>query len=322
MEVSVIIPIYNSEQFILGMLNQLSSQIFKRVEFLLIDDGSTDSTASIITKFISKHDDPRFYFYRKENSGVSSTRNFGIKKAVGKYLIFVDSDDFFDKYFVENYYTHIEKSKADMEFFAIGSVDEKNQLIKKIYTNKLYKKYSNSLESLNDIFEFRIQGYPFGYISKRELWVQGFPNEIRIAEDLYALTALLNNNSNLVIHYTDSAYYHYALRSDSTLRSADTRADWEGIQTTGKIQELFDNNPYLKKKSRNLQVGLFFEFLKKAAKNNNLKEYRKYRKLIFTSFINTSMPIKSRIRRILIIMLTISPTPKLLRIFFRLTEPS
>lgn len=90
--VSVIIPAYNVEKYVSRCLESLISQNYKNFEAIVIDDGSTDSTSCIIEEYSRK--DPRIQFIRKENSGVSATRNLGLSLAKGKYLMFFDSDDF------------------------------------------------------------------------------------------------------------------------------------------------------------------------------------------------------------------------------------
>lgn len=90
--VSVIIPAHNVEKYVSRCLESLITQSYKNFEAIVIDDGSTDSTSCIIEEYSRK--DPRIQFIRKENSGVSATRNLGLSLAKGKYLMFFDSDDF------------------------------------------------------------------------------------------------------------------------------------------------------------------------------------------------------------------------------------
>jgi glycosyltransferase involved in cell wall biosynthesis len=91
MFVSIIIPCYNQAEFIEETLLSVFNQEHKHWECLLVDDGSTDNTAEIINKWVEK--DNRFCYYKKENEGVSVARNFGINKAKGDFIQFLDSDD-------------------------------------------------------------------------------------------------------------------------------------------------------------------------------------------------------------------------------------
>lgn len=92
MKYSVIIPIYNSEKTLDRCLGSLAAESCPDAEFLLIDDGSTDSSAAICQVF--SHRDSRFRLIRKENGGVSSARNLGLRQARGEFILFVDSDDY------------------------------------------------------------------------------------------------------------------------------------------------------------------------------------------------------------------------------------
>ena len=90
--VSVVVPIYNVAPFLKRSLISIRNQLYKNIEVLLVDDGSTDSSASICQEFVNS--DNRFVYLRKENGGVSSARNYGLARAKGRFVCFVDSDDF------------------------------------------------------------------------------------------------------------------------------------------------------------------------------------------------------------------------------------
>lgn len=88
---SIIIPVFNCEKYIVRCIDSIKAQTFSDFECILIDDGSTDNSKSLITESIKN--DSRFSFYQNEKKGVSSARNFGLSKSLGKYLLFIDSDD-------------------------------------------------------------------------------------------------------------------------------------------------------------------------------------------------------------------------------------
>lgn len=100
-KVSLIIPVYNSEKYIEKCLDSVLSQTYKNIEILVINDGSKDNSIDIIKKYAKK--DKRIVVIDKENEGVSKTRNLGITKASGEYIMFIDNDDFIDKDYVESY---------------------------------------------------------------------------------------------------------------------------------------------------------------------------------------------------------------------------
>lgn len=92
--VTVIIPVYNVEEYLRQCLDSVLAQTYKNLEVILVDDGSTDSSIKICQEYCDR--DERFKLYKKENGGASSARNLGLEKASGDYLFFLDSDDWID----------------------------------------------------------------------------------------------------------------------------------------------------------------------------------------------------------------------------------
>lgn len=113
--VSVIIPIYNSEKYLEECLDSIINQTYRNLEILLVDDGSTDSSALICDKYAQE--DKRITVFHVENGGVGRARNIGLENAKGDYIYFADSDDFFYKEAIESLLSGIEKTGADI---AIG----------------------------------------------------------------------------------------------------------------------------------------------------------------------------------------------------------
>ena len=93
-KVSVIVPVYNTEKYLSRCINSILAQSFDDYEMILVDDGSTDNSGLFLDEYVNR--DPRIRVIHKENGGVSSARNVGIKKAVGEYIMFCDSDDYVD----------------------------------------------------------------------------------------------------------------------------------------------------------------------------------------------------------------------------------
>lgn len=92
---SIIVPVYNVQNYLRECLNSILDQTYSIYEVLLIDDGSTDNSAAICEEYVKK--DQHFRYYYKTNGGLSDARNYGLRKAKGNYLIFIDSDDYIDK---------------------------------------------------------------------------------------------------------------------------------------------------------------------------------------------------------------------------------
>lgn len=111
-KVSVIVPIYNVEEYLAECLDSLLHQTIDSIEVVMVDDGSPDNSAVIAKKYAEKY--PNFVYYYKENGGLGSARNFGVKQARGEYITFVDSDDIVDDDLYEKMYYRANKDNSDM----------------------------------------------------------------------------------------------------------------------------------------------------------------------------------------------------------------
>ena len=110
--ISIIVPIYNVENYLRQCLDSIVAQTYQNFECLLINDGSTDNSADICREYVEK--DYRFRYFEKENGGVSSARNLGIECSGGAYVTFIDSDDWVDSDYLEVLYTTLLKEGADI----------------------------------------------------------------------------------------------------------------------------------------------------------------------------------------------------------------
>lgn len=111
-KVSVIIPAYNSEQFIAETLDSLVSQTLKDIEVIIVNDGSTDGTQEIIDAYCEKYS--IFKSFIKENGGVSRARNYGLERATGEYVVFLDADDTYSEGSLEAFYETAKRTGADL----------------------------------------------------------------------------------------------------------------------------------------------------------------------------------------------------------------
>lgn len=99
--VSVVIPMYNAQEWIIGLLNSVLNQSYKNIEVILVNDGSTDSSLELVTKFSQNFGENRIQVFNQENCGVSVARNEGVRQSKGEFLAFVDSDDIWHKNKIE-----------------------------------------------------------------------------------------------------------------------------------------------------------------------------------------------------------------------------
>ena len=106
-KISVIVPVYNVEKYLEKCLDSLVNQTLKDIEIIIVNDGSLDNSQEIIDKYAKKHKTIKSYI--KENGGLSDARNYGIKQASGKYISFIDSDDYVKENMYELMYNKLEE---------------------------------------------------------------------------------------------------------------------------------------------------------------------------------------------------------------------
>lgn len=138
-KVSVIVPIYNAEKYLERTIGSLLSQTIDNYEILLINDGSTDGSKEIIKYYEENYD--KVISFSKENGGQSSARNYGISKAKGKYLAFIDADDYIDNSFLEKMYNKAIQNDADICFCNYYHV----------YEDKIEKDREYQVKDLNNV---------------------------------------------------------------------------------------------------------------------------------------------------------------------------
>lgn len=133
--VSVITPVYNSQAFLAECIESLLSQTMKSVEFIFVDDGSTDDSVNILELY--QKSDPRIVLIQQEHGGAGKARNLGIKHAKGQYVTFLDSDDLFVPEALEKMYGYAEKYGTDIILSAGNSfeVDKEKSWINRSYLN-------------------------------------------------------------------------------------------------------------------------------------------------------------------------------------------
>ena len=110
--ISVVVPVYNVEKYLKKSIESIINQTYKNLEIIIIDDGSSDDSYNVCKKY--KEIDSRIILIHTENKGVSHARNLGLSKANGKYLIFIDSDDYIEDNMIEILYTNLKKTKSDL----------------------------------------------------------------------------------------------------------------------------------------------------------------------------------------------------------------
>ena len=118
-KISIVVPIYNVENYMNRCLNSIKNQTYTNLEILLINDGSLDNCQKICEKF--EKEDNRFKLYNKENGGLSDARNYGLERISSKYVCFIDSDDYIEKNYIEILYNNLITYNADISVCGIAN---------------------------------------------------------------------------------------------------------------------------------------------------------------------------------------------------------
>ncbi len=250
--VSIIIPVFNGEKYLVRCLDSVVDQTYGNIEIILVDDGSSDDSVNICERYASSDD--RILFIRKDNSGVSDTRNTGISHANGEFIIFIDCDDYVEK----DYVAHLVSLMSDdVDFGITGWRKEKEDgsfIEDCTHINGEYGKDGVLAEiaSLN-----AVQGYPVSKIFRHSVIKDNgleFDKEITIFEDLLFCCSYANccRKAKINTEYYD---YHYLIREDSSRNVAihaktfDTRWLTE-IRSLEKLLGIVEDSKKAKKKVR------------------------------------------------------------------------
>lgn len=207
--ISVIVPIYNTQEYLSKCLQSIINQTYKDLEIILINDGSTDSTLEICKRY--SETDKRIKIINQKNQGVSTARNSALKIAKGDYIAFVDSDDYIKNNMFEILKDSMERNKCDISIcdFIIEKTEtceEKSNIIEKVMTPK--EGIKNML--LNDDFG----GHVCNKLYKRSLFSNiKFDKEIKICEDLLINVEMFLKSNSVV--YTSQKLYYYVTRMGS-----------------------------------------------------------------------------------------------------------
>lgn len=221
-KVSVVVPIYNVEQYLNKCIESIVDQTYEDLEIILVDDGSTDSSPSICDEW--KEKDKRVVVIHKENGGLSSARNAGLEVATGDYIMFEDSDDWLELDIVEKCVARIENDKSDLVIFGYKKVDEKSKDLGDFtFGNDTFTK-----EEMSSQLHKRILEMSFGYawnklyrlsiIKESELVSDG---SIIDREDLCFNLQLFNYLKK--ISFLDCVGYYYLQRETSLLHNSDLK---------------------------------------------------------------------------------------------------
>ena len=219
-KVSVVVPIYNVEQYLEKCIESIANQTYDDLEIILVDDGSTDSSPSICDKW--KELDHRVIVIHKENGGLSSARNAGLEVASGQYIMFEDSDDWLDLDIIKKSVERIENDNSDLVIFGYKKIDENgNALGEFTFGNKTFSNQEMSCQLHRRILEMSF-GYAWNKLYRLStIQSSNLKNDGSIIdrEDLYFNLCLFNYMNR--ISFINKVGYYYLQRKSSLLHNSD-----------------------------------------------------------------------------------------------------
>lgn len=216
MKISIIVPVYNSQLYIEKCISSLLNQTYKNIELLIIDDGSTDNSTSIIKKL--KKQDGRIKLIRQKNLGANIARGRGIKNASGEYCMFVDSDDWIELDTVEKLVRYLESGEYDI--IKYNGITEPNKKLKNFYLtendenlkmdkNKIY----NLLLTTNILNNMCFTIYKTDIIKN----VKTFNYSMSNCEDYLANLEIYSSAKDIL--FVKDIFYHYRENLQSTTKT-------------------------------------------------------------------------------------------------------
>lgn len=248
-DISIIVPAYNAGKYIERCLESLINQTKNELEFIIVNDGSTDNTEEIVKKIKDK----RIKYFKNKNQGIGKTRNFGISKAKGKYIMFLDSDDYLDDTACESLFDKAEKDDLDVVICDFYKVFEDGTIIEE--RNPDFE--DASLEENPEIISENL--CPWAKIYKRSLITD---NKIKFVEDLkyedapFVIECLDKANK---IGKINKCLNYYLIHSNSETTVRDRRC-FDILKIIDIIRKYTKDKPYLKDKIDRLTVRIITNY--------------------------------------------------------------
>ncbi|PWN58795.1 glycosyltransferase [Chryseobacterium viscerum] len=248
--VSIIVPVYNVENYLTKCIDSLVNQSLPNIEILVVNDGSKDHSEKIIEGYAQRYPE-KIKAFTKENGGLSDARNFGIDRAAGDYIGFVDSDDYVTETMFEEMLLLAEKHQAKMVICNIQKVDENGKVTQKL-TQIPNMPEKIALESNFSVFS-DISYFACNKLFKRELFNQKrFKKGVHF-EDIQLIPQLLLECETIA--QTQNFHYQYLERSDSITKTH-TEKGLDMLKAVGDVEKIFGESQYSHKKEelKNFQI--------------------------------------------------------------------
>lgn len=210
--VSIIVPVYNAEEYLDKCLGSLLGQTYQNVEILLVDDGSTDGSLKICQTYMRK--DSRVKVFIQENQGQGVARNRGLQESIGEYVMFVDSDDWLEVFALQDLYESLKKNDVDISIADFYRTRLDGEDVASIYEENIQGCILEKGKDKGYVFE--ISSYPFAKLYKASLFIESdfsFPDHY--FEDVAAIPILFAYADR--ISYLNKPLYYYRNHKGSTV---------------------------------------------------------------------------------------------------------
>ncbi|MDE5885512.1 MAG: glycosyltransferase [Oscillospiraceae bacterium] len=234
-KISVIVPIYNVETYLPRCIDSVLAQSFRNFELLLIDDGATDSSGKICDEYVKK--DERIHVFHKKNGGPSDARNYGIEKAEGEYLTFIDPDDYIAANYLEVLYQMLTSQDADISIVCSQLVTDMNADTGIMEMMPVYT--VDSQEAIRRM----LTRDPYGVAVWGKLYVRSLFDDIRfpvgrLYEDMLTSPYVFANCHRVA--YTKMPMYFYYQRTESTMNRPIREQDFQAFDGLREIIKFVD----------------------------------------------------------------------------------
>lgn len=264
LKVTIIVPVYNVEKYLARCLDTLISQTLSDIEIICVNDGSTDNSLNVLTQY--QKFDSRIKIINKNNGGLSSARNAGIDAANGKYILFVDSDDWVSSIQAEHLYNNAEKNNSDVVIydFVCNSFNDKKYtlLTVKDYWNKFVDTPFN-IESI-DSSSYKLlpvssclKLYRTDFINKNKIrFVEGM-----IFEDVPFWAEIYTKARRIT--YLPEVHYFYRINSVNSITKRNNRNYFDIIRAYSMVEDILKKAGYWEKYQIPFQCITAMEYMMK-----------------------------------------------------------
>lgn len=253
MRFSIIVPVYNSEKYLVKCLESIINQTNQDFELLIINDGSTDDSQEIINKYQNKYPF-KIKSFIKENGGLSDARNYGVTKAIGEYILFIDSDDFINTRLLEQLESCIKKCLPDI--IGYNFVDMNQNYEQTSITTRPHKSNISGEEAISELVLSKQYFEPaWGFAYNLDYWKSNKFEYIKgLLHEDFALTPLVIVKANKV-SFIDFDGYYYIKTSNSITRNLSIEKEQKLANDllkgfdflNAEVQKINFNNEYAKK---------------------------------------------------------------------------